>query len=463
MARFDSRPNSDDASTDDYADDSDGPRKTRRGFLARAGAIAALPAFVGGAADARDAVSTPAPDRVATSDPAGAQADIACASLAFERRYDPFSGGPGAELAELDGDGYAIVGASEAGELRVVRTDPQGEPRFTRTYDLGPAIDRVTGLVDTDDGFVALGGTADGCWFASVDTACNARWIREYDSDAGGCQSLVRTAEGGYAWVTGTSEGVPAAHVVDEQGETVWRRSYPFDFGEYPDLPAGNAELSTLVQREDGGFVLVGTARGGDLSQAPVWMIRTDAEGNRLDERLYGEAPSTSTLAWEFHRVFDAVRTADGGVAATGYFGDNPATTTSPETEFLFVTVGPDLELGTYGVTPTETEPLETCGDARGTEIVRTDDGFVVAGRANVCLPPDPADHAVAHFVGLASDGTVRWAYRYPEDYQERSSPSFDVDDAVLTVDGGVAGLGRGDGDEGPYNWLLKLTAEEQC
>lgn len=468
MNRFDSRPNANAEPTDDHADNSDQSRETRRGFLARAGAIGVLPAFVGGdgSIDPADATSTPIPERPATSDAsaAGAQADAACASVGFERRYDPLFGGPsvGAELAELDGDGYAILGRTGAGELRLLRTGDQREPRFTRTYDIGLEVSHVSGVVDTDDGFVALGDTADRCWLASVDTACDARWVREYDS-AGGCRSLVRTAEGGYAWVTETGDGAPVAHVVDEQGETVWRQSYSFDFGEYPDLPAGNAGLSAIVQLEDGGFVLAGAASGGDLIQAPVWMVRTDAEGNRLDGRLYGKAPPASTQEWDFHRVFDAVRTAEGGVALTGYVGDNPSTTNSPETRFLFMTVGSDLELDTYGVAETS-ESLPACGASRGTEIVRTDGGFVLAGWTGACLP-DPEDHVVAQFISLALDGAVQWTYRYPEDYEERSSSYAGVHDVVRTASDEIAAFGWSgrSGDEDRYDWLLNLTVQEQC
>lgn len=455
MTHPDSQPETDGGSTDDHAHD-DEPQKTRRGFLARAGAIGVLPGFVdhGGSTASTDDRSTPTPNRPAT-DAATATATQAVpydVSVAFEREYDP-SSVVGTQLAELDGDGYAIVGETDDAKLQLLRTGPEGEPRFSRTYDLGLEISRVTGLVDTDAGFVALGEAAgDRCWLASVNTACEPRWVREY-GDSDGCRSLIRTAEGGYAWVADTSEGVPVAHVVDEQGETVRRGTYPVDVEEHPEIERG--ELSTVVQLDDGGFVLGGTAIEPEFGPTSIWLVRTDAEGNRLEDRLYGGE------GFEYYqKVTDAVQTADGEIAFTGTVSDDiPYLTNEPNTEFLFATVGPDLELGTYGLTATASEPLEECGIARGTDIVRTGDGFVVAGRAQVCGLGAPSLFNVAHVIGLDRDGTVQWVYRYPEDYEERSSSYFYVQDAVRTAGGGIAALGTGDESK----WLVEVLAERQC
>lgn len=422
-------------------------RKTRRWVLGRASALGVLP-FSGfvkrGRTESTDATAPPDRDRVAStaSSPSVTFETSFDVAAEFECTYQDLVSEDVRALVETDDGGFVLIGGNW-----LIRTDSRGSPLFVRTYDTtAGATDIVT---DDDGGFVLLRSSSEGCWLHTVDGDGETRWLREYPDDSE-CRSLIRTAAGGYAWVTGRT-----AHVVDEQGETVWRRSYTTDvrFSWTPETP-GSPGLSAVVQLDDGGFALVGRVVAPQLQEeAPVWVVRTDGDGEKLDDALYGAASSTAFGRWRYHFVSDAVQTADGGVAVTGFVGDNPALTTSPSTSFLFLVVGSDLEPRSEGLTLGEGQSVG-CEYVAGNALVRTDDdGFVLAGQGAACEIDEP-DRDTARLVRPDLEGTVQWTYHYPEDFS-RGTVARDV---IQTADGGIVAVG-GRRDV----WLLKLAAEDSA
>lgn len=419
---------------------------TRRGFLGRTAALATVPVAVWGTGGVGDGKATTSGRRPATHDgpQSAAFAQSLDATAEFDCTYDGLDGESVAALAQTDDGGYVVAGGSwlawtdDRGRLLASRTDEfeDGEPSAT---DVVPAH---------DGGFVVLGSSDGGCSLRSVDGDGSARWIREYTDEAEKrCASLVGTDDGGYAWVAEAS-GKPTVRVVDGEGATEWHRSYTYDGTD----PEGSGSLAAVVQLDDGGFVLVGRVSVVEnLDASPVWAVRTDADGNRVDDALLGYTPPVS----RYHRVLDAVPTGDGGVAMTGYVGENPSVTTTPSTEFLFLTVGPDLEVRTDGFeNPDAMEGW--CEYAAANAMARTaDGGFVLAGQSGACDVGNP-DLTVARFARLNRDGEVEWTYTHPSD-RSRTTVARDV---VQTADGGVAAVGWEATDGGKSPWILKLPAE---
>lgn len=429
------------------APDAGGPRSTRRGVLRRTSTLGALSIpGLGGfeTTDAADALPTDSRDRPAPVEraPPGAL-QPSDPPLDFERTYDGYESPVG--VVRPDDGGYVIVGNDRPDTTWLVRTDPEGAPVFEERYEItGWPSSRTTGIVADDGGFVILGISYEqGCWLRSVDAEGDTCWFRKYKDCTFGCSSLVRTASGGYTWIT-NPQGMPTArevHVVDGDGATVWRRSYaPEDAEQYQRF-----RLENVVQLAGGGFAFVGTA-SLDARRGLVWVVRVDADGERLDEDTY-ESPHPE---WEYPIVMDAVPTTDGGVALVGSVSE---TGEQIEGEFLFLALGSDLEPGIV-----RTYDPRGCGLALGNALVQTaDGGFALLGEGAACEVEDRYRYAfVARLLRLEPDGSVRWTFTYPEDVSSsgRWARGYDV---VETTDGGIAAVGTGSDDV----WLFGLTGEE--
>ena len=123
------------------------------------------------------------------------------------------------------------------------------------------------------------------------------RWVRFYDghNEYDAFFDVFSTAEGGYAMV-----GVSNLNrqrdgfwlvVTDSDGGEIWQRTYTDE--RFPGL--GNWGY-TLIQDDDGGFLLGGRARD-ENRVFHFSVLRTDAEGERLWWRTYGEADWSACYA----------------------------------------------------------------------------------------------------------------------------------------------------------------------
>jgi len=135
------------------------------------------------------------------------------------------------------------------------------------------------------------------------------QWIRGYGGSSS-LKSVVMTRDGGYAAVGRTSSFGAGMHdfylvKTDERGEVEWQETYgteATDWGE------------TLIQTEDGGFLLGGMSKVDDPA-GNIWIVRTDAEGDFLWENQYGEG-------WDDF-CYSLLEQPDGGFVASGV-GSSP-------------------------------------------------------------------------------------------------------------------------------------------
>ena len=139
-----------------------------------------------------------------------------------------------------------------------------------------------------------------------------------------------QTADGGYiiggTWaqwgagtgnITNTHQGDSDFLIVrlDAQGQKLWDRS----FG-----GASSDALYALQQTADGGFILGGLTWSGiggnkttsTFGSADLWVVRTDASGNKLWDQTFGGS------SWDALRSLQ--QTADGGFILGGYSQSRP-------------------------------------------------------------------------------------------------------------------------------------------
>ena len=242
-------------------------------------------------------------------------------------------------ISEAAGGGYFVGGYSAVfggggitstnhggNDYWVMRLDAGGQKLWDRSFG-GTGSDILLTLVATTDGGCLLGGSSSSPvsgnktspWFGSSDFWVirlnqngDELWQRSYgDNRSENLQSAALTSDGGFilGGVVFTEETDFRLMRVDRDGSVVWERT----FG-----GTGHDNLQVVRQTADGGFVA-----GGDSASPPggsktsplygsedAWVVRLDANGNKLWDKSYGGADSDALTSLS--------EMADGGFLLNG-------------------------------------------------------------------------------------------------------------------------------------------------
>ncbi|WP_017732643.1 T9SS type A sorting domain-containing protein [Nafulsella turpanensis] len=286
--------------------------------------------------------------------------------------WDNTLGGEGYDrltaILPAPGGGYLLGGYSFSNSTAFKSENSQGSSDYwlikvdengKKLWDKGfgsAGSDLLTDMLSTSNGSYLLAGYSWG--YASGDKSSDRReissdfWILEVEESEGTppvlprpeimlawdkayapsrglgqgeLTSVAATADGGYllgettAFKAGfwTDYGIIK---LDASGNQLWRKTY-----------GGNQqeELSALVALPDGGFLLAGTSKSGisgDKTEEnrsrrnypgfvymgpDYWVIRIDAEGNKLWDKTFGSSGNDYLI--------DAIPTADGGFLLGGH------------------------------------------------------------------------------------------------------------------------------------------------
>ena len=242
--------------------------------------------------------------------------------------------------------GYVLAGYSNsfgAGDFDfwLVRTDENGDSLWSRTFG-GQDWDMCESLVQTADGGFALAGFTSSFgsgeydfWLVKTDKNGDSLWSRTYGGqNIDYCNSLVQTSDGGYALV-GDTDSFGAGRDdfwlvrTDENGDSLWSRTYG---------GGGNEWCNSLVQTEERGFALAGMTWSIGAGEGDFWLLRTNENGDSLWSRTYGgqNQDNCSSL----------ILTTEGGYALAGgtqSFG-------AGEYDFWLVKLGPENSIPNNGV-----------------------------------------------------------------------------------------------------------------
>jgi len=266
-------------------------------------------------------------------------------------------GGSGEDTAQAiittEDGGYAVLGFSNSadGDLTskttsvndywLLKLDVDGNIEWNRTYG-GSKDDRGQGLVQTADGGYALTGYAmssdgDGSvnngfhdnWVIKLDVQGIIQWEESFGfSGHDHSYDIIETADGGLFFsgfldiTSAQADGYSdkgstsiTAHGVgefwgtklDAQGTIEWRKY----FG-----GTNNDRSHSVVQAEDGGFVLSGFTESEDFDikqsrgSYDFWVVKIDAQGTMLWERSFGGSG--------IEIAYDMVKTNDNGYVVVG-------------------------------------------------------------------------------------------------------------------------------------------------
>jgi hypothetical protein len=185
--------------------------------------------------------------------------------------------------------------------------------RWNKTFG-GSNDDYLRSLIQTDDGgYVITGetssygtGKAD-IWIIKLDSKGNKLWDKIFGGiDDDWINSLLQTDDGGYVLVGktysfGAGEGDAWIIKLDSEGNKIWDRI----FG-----GSNNDSAYLLIQTDDGGYAVAGYTFSYSAGRADFWLIKLDSRGNKLWDRTFGGNNEDS--------VRSLVQTDDGGYVLAG-------------------------------------------------------------------------------------------------------------------------------------------------
>lgn len=215
-------------------------------------------------------------------------------------------------LARTD-DGQLLLGGTVLSDITVVKAEETGNLLWMRRYG-GILGEECNACVSTaDGGCVVAGSTWSGDYGTSdfllmkLDAGGDSLWTKIYGGGAEDrCQAAIRTHDqgfliGGRSRISSSSTTDIWLIKTDSNGDSLWSRRY-----------GGSADdaCNSILQLDDGTFVVAGYTRSFGAGSADVWLIKLDANGDSLWSRTFGDTASESCS--------QICATADGGFILAG-------------------------------------------------------------------------------------------------------------------------------------------------
>ncbi len=213
---------------------------------------------------------------------------------------------PGCVIQTSDG-GYAIAGGTRSAgagdyDFWLIKTDAQGNMKWNRTYG-GVVWDFAHSIIQTGDGGYAIAGVknlaginAGDFWLIKTDANGYSTWDFTYGQGAiDEAMDVTQTSDGGYALA---GAGFANLVKVNANGGLQWTKYYGFI-------------AKSLVETDDGGYVLTGYDYEFDSDDYNMWLLKADANGNVEWNKTIGGTD------WDYAQ--SVTKTSDEGYAVAGY------------------------------------------------------------------------------------------------------------------------------------------------
>jgi hypothetical protein len=347
----------------------------------------------------------------------------------FEKTYKE---GKGFSVAQTSDGGYIVAGeapsfGSGGLDVYLLKTDAKGNKMWEKTFG-GKGWDYGHCVAQTSDAGYVIAGFTDSLgggdvYLVKTDAKGYKIWERSFGGrkmDEGHC--VKQTSDGGYIIVGSTqSFGAGGSNVylikTDSQGNKLWEKAFK---GKY------SAEGNSVVQTDDGGYIVVGYTDSPGEEDRDVYVVKTDSNGNKVWEKYFGGS--------EIDFGESIAQTNDGCyiiVGGTLSFGEG-------ESKVYLVKI--DLQGNKIWE-----KALETEYSASGSFVAKTKDGgYILVGSAGAHGP------GLAILIKTDSKGNKVW-----EKTLESENANVECYSVVQTKDEGYIIAG----EKGGYVYLVKTDA----
>jgi len=222
-------------------------------------------------------------------------------------------------VIQTDDGGYILTGYADSygypgHDFWLIRTDENGDELWNYTFG-GQSSDAAVSVIKTSDGDFVMAGYSytnsyggKDVWIVKTDENGDELWNYHYGgigNDQG--MSLVESNDGGYViagYTTSSGSGGTDMWLVkiDIDGGYEWDQC----FGGSEDDWAGSIDLTL-----DGGYIISGDTKSYGNGGFDVWMIKTDSNGNEEWNQVFGEGSCHET-------GYCVKQTSDGGYIISG-------------------------------------------------------------------------------------------------------------------------------------------------
>lgn len=230
-------------------------------------------------------------------------------------------GGPktddGRYVQQTKDGGYIIAGFTYSfgagnNDAWLIKVDANGNSEWTKTYG-GKGFDAARRVQQTDDaGYIFVGWTGirtwPDVWLVKIDQYGAVEWEKTFGGPKSDYGFFVeQTNDGGYiiageTWSFAVGYSDAWAIKTDSNGNVEWSKTYN----------TGLEDIAySVLQTDDGGYVLAGSTYTAGTPYADFWLVKTDSQGNQQWIKTFGGALSEEARS--------VVQTDDGGYLLAGY------------------------------------------------------------------------------------------------------------------------------------------------
>jgi len=222
------------------------------------------------------------------------------------------------EIQHTSDNGYIIIGLTTsfgagANDIWLIKTDASGDTLWTKTFggsnhELGASVQQTL-----DNGYIITGSTlsfgagSDDSWLIKTDASGDTLWTKTFGGNsAERFWSIQQTDDSGYI-MTGYTDSFGAGSrdvwlvKTDASGDTLWTKTYG---------GSGDETGRSVLQTDDGGYIISGYTDSYGAGLDDVWLIKTDASGDTLWTQTFGGS--------EDDRSNSVYQTTDQGYIITG-------------------------------------------------------------------------------------------------------------------------------------------------
>lgn len=284
-------------------------------------------------------------------------------------------------VLQTEEGGYLIVGntssnGAELADIYVIKTYPNGDTTWTRTYG-GSRLDNALSSLQTTDGSYIIAGyignevSSFNVYLLKINLSGDTIWTKTFGgNDSDMAISIQQTTDDGYiiaGWTNSYGSGEIDVYLIktNAQGELLWAKT----FGGIEDDIA-----CSVIQTFDGGYILAGWTNSLGAGDSDVYLIKTDS---------FGDTIWTKTIGGSERDMAQSVKqTSDSGyiiAAWTKSFGAGDSDV------YL-------IKINTSGnIIWTETFGGADHDNANSLQIT-SDEGYIIAGETDSFNPGDSND-----------------------------------------------------------------------